>query len=102
MLGLLVPIIGASAAATLFAARRRGRVPLGQPRKYGISGGTICPKCGRPFALSFLGFNLGVGRLTPCPHCGKWFVARRLPQAVLREAEAAELEQAEAPDKCRA
>jgi DNA-directed RNA polymerase subunit RPC12/RpoP len=90
LLGLAVFIFGALAAATIFAARRRGPVPLGQPRKYGLAGGAICARCSRPFPLSFLSFRLGAGRLVPCPHCGKWAFVRSRPLAELRAAEAAE------------
>jgi len=79
----------------LLASRRRGVVPLGQPRTYGMTGGTICSKCGRPYALSALGINLVVGKLAACPHCGKWAVARAMPLEALRAAEEAEKARAE-------
>jgi len=93
--GLLLGLIVVMVAATLLSARKRSHVPLGQPRQYGISGGTICPKCNRPFALSFLGFNIGMGKLMPCPHCGRWSVVRRWPIDALRAAEQAELASAD-------
>jgi len=93
--GLIVLILGVMAVATVIASRRRGKVPLGQPRNYGPFGGTICPKCGRPFALSLLGLNLGLGKFTACPHCGKWSVVRRVPLDGLRAAEEAELARAD-------
>lgn len=70
---------------------QRKEVPPGQPRNYGLVGGTICPKCKRPFSLNFLGLNLGVGKLDRCPHCGKWSIVRRQPLEMLRTAETAEL-----------
>jgi hypothetical protein len=91
IVGLVGLILVAMVVATLVASRRRGKVPLGQPRKYGAFGGSICPKCGRPFALSFLGLNVGLGKLTACPHCGKWSVVRRVPLEALRAAEEVEL-----------
>lgn len=91
IVGLVAVILLALVLATLLTSRRHGNVLLGQPRKYGLSGGAICPKCGRPFALSLLGLNLGLGKLTPCPHCGKWVSVRPRPLQELRAAEAAEL-----------
>jgi hypothetical protein len=95
LVGIVLLIVVGTAVATLLAARRRRPVPLGQPRKYGLSGGTICRKCGRPFALPPLGLNLLVGRLAVCPHCGKWSVARSMPLDALRAAEEAELARGE-------
>ncbi len=37
------------------------------------------------------GLNLVVGKLDRCPHCGKWSLVQRVPQALLHEEEAAEL-----------
>ena len=67
-------------------------VPLGTPRNYGVAGGTICPKCERPFSRNLLSPNLLVGKLERCPYCGKWSLARRASSAELAAAEAAELE----------
>lgn len=69
-------------------------VPLGAPRNYGVAGGTICPKCKRPFSRNLLSPNLVIGKLERCPHCGKWSLARRASTAQLAAAEAAELEMA--------
>jgi hypothetical protein len=70
----------------------RVAVPLGAPRNYGVAGGTICPKCKRPFSRNLLSPNLLVGKLERCPLCGKWSLARRASPAELAAAEAAELE----------
>jgi DNA-directed RNA polymerase subunit RPC12/RpoP len=94
LMGLVVLILALTAGFSLVAARKRKPVAWGQPRKYGLSGGTICPKCGRPFPLSLLGLNMGLGKFTACPHCGKWSVVRSRPLAELRAAEASELERA--------
>lgn len=67
-------------------------VPLGAPRSYGVAGGTICPKCQRPFSRNLLSPNLVIGKLDRCPHCGKWNLVRRASSAQLAAAEAAELE----------
>ncbi|MCA9873284.1 MAG: hypothetical protein KC441_06505 [Anaerolineales bacterium] len=49
----------------------------------GPFGGTICPKCKRPFARHWWGFNVGVGKYDRCPHCGKWSVVHRVHPDVL-------------------
>jgi len=92
---LAIVVIAVVASAVVPLLMNRGKsIPLGQPRRY-LLGGTLCPKCGRPFELSLFKLNLGVGSLDRCPHCGKWSLVRRVPLNLLREAEAAELEQAE-------
>lgn len=75
-------------------------LPAGAPRRYGFSGGAICPKCERPFALHAFSLNLLVGKLERCPYCGRWSVVRQASRRALAEAEAAELEKArrEAPE----
>lgn len=74
-------------------SERRNPTPLGAPRKYGLSGGTICPNCGRPYSRHFWGLNVGAGKFDRCPHCGKWRMVRRHSLEALRAAEQAELEQ---------
>ncbi len=71
----------------------------GEPRSYGILGGTVCAKCGRPFPRHILGINLLVGRLDRCENCGKWVMTTRATPAALRAAEEAELEAIEADQK---
>lgn len=61
---------------------------------YGLAGAAICPRCGKPFARPPLGLNLLVGKLSRCPHCGKWSVVARATPAALAEAEAREKAQA--------
>jgi hypothetical protein len=80
---------------TLFSARSQRKIPLGAPRKYGISGGTICPNCGRPYAIHFLALHFGRSKYDRCPFCGKWKMVKQIPLAELREAEAAELARAQ-------
>ncbi len=63
----------------------------GQPRNYGAMGGTICPKCGRPFPRHIWGLNLMVGRLDRCEHCGKWVMTTRTTPEALAAAEQATL-----------
>jgi hypothetical protein len=79
----------------LIGRGKREELPLGAERKYDLRGGGICPKCKRPFALHLWSLNLGFSKLDRCPYCGKWGVVRALSLAKLRQAEQAELEQAE-------
>jgi hypothetical protein len=65
----------------------------GQERSYGMFGGTICPKCGRPFPRHWWGLNMVAGRLDRCEHCGKWSMTTRAAPEALRAAEAAEVDQ---------
>jgi hypothetical protein len=64
----------------------------GEPRQYGLLGGTICPKCGRAFPRHIWGINLGVGKFDRCEHCGKWSMTTRAAPEALRAAETADLE----------
>ncbi|MCP4421215.1 MAG: hypothetical protein GY805_31775 [Chloroflexi bacterium] len=61
----------------------------------GVWGGTICPKCSKPFAMHVWGLNIGLGKYDRCPHCGKWSVVRRAHPDVLNAAVEA-IQQAEA------
>ena len=69
-------------------------LPLGSPRNYGIGGGSICPKCGRPFPLRLWWINIGLSKIDRCPYCGKWSLVHRHSISDLRAAEATELAQA--------
>lgn len=67
--------------------------PPGAQRRYGLMGGAICPKCGRPFARHWWGLNAGLSKYDRCDNCGKWSLVRAEPLERLRAAEAAELAQ---------
>lgn len=54
---------------------------------YGILGGAVCPKCGKPFRRSLMGLNLVLWRFQRCPHCRKWILTRRASRAELEQAE---------------
>ena len=71
----------------------------GTPRNYGIMGGTICRKCGRPFPRHVWGINLLVGRLDRCDNCGKWVMTTRATPNALKMAEAAEMEASQEDEK---
>jgi DNA-directed RNA polymerase subunit RPC12/RpoP len=75
----------------IFSRGKKGSLPLGAPRSYGIHGGAICPKCSRPFSRHIYGLNLGTHKYDRCPYCGKWSLGRRASKAELEAAEAAEL-----------
>ncbi len=64
--------------------RNKGRFELG---KYGAAGGAVCPRCQMPYARSFLAPNMLVGKLSHCPHCGKWAIVRAASAANLQAAE---------------
>lgn len=102
---LLVPILVLAVIAIVVTGvvpmlmeRRKPAAPYdptsytpGEPRSYGVLGGVVCPKCGRPFGMHWWGFNISlVGKYDRCPHCGKWSLVRRASREALMEAEAAE------------
>ena len=82
-----------SVAVPLLTGRKTVALEPGMHRNYTM-GGTICPKCQRPFAMHLYGINLGLSKLDRCPYCGKWSVVRRQSLEKLRAAEEAELESA--------
>ena len=82
-------IVGLVQGAFLKGSRKHPHQP-GEPRNYGMLGGTICPKCGRPFPRHLFGIKLVVGRLDRCDNCGKWVMTNRATPAALQAAEAAE------------
>lgn len=77
---------------TFIAERGVRNIAPGTPRKYGLAGGAICPRCNRPYARHFWAPNLGVGKYDRCPFCGKWAIVRAQSLETLRQAEATELE----------
>ena len=96
---IIVGVLGAVMAVmavvlTLqFVTTRTGSkkgLPLGAPRKYGIAGGTICPRCQRPFALHWWSLNVGFQKFDRCEHCGQWSLVRGMNPDLLSRAEAAE------------
>jgi hypothetical protein len=92
ILGMIFGVMALSLLAILLTNDQRKNLPLGTPRNYGFAGGTICPKCQRPFPMHFLSLNLGWrSKLERCPFCGKWSVVSSLPLSKLREAERNEI-----------
>jgi hypothetical protein len=96
LLAVILGLMTFSYLIPMVMNRGKGKaVPLGQPRNYGLTGDTICPKCNRPFSMNFIAPNLLLGKLDRCPHCGKWSLVRRISLDKLRRAEAAELAEGE-------
>ncbi len=85
-------IIILTTVGQLTLGRGQRHLEPGTPRNYGIRGGAICPKCGRPFPLSFFSLNLITRKFERCPYCSKWSLVRVASREVLTAAEAAELE----------
>jgi len=83
---LLVLIVGGRLLASKIAGRGQGKA--GRQAISGPFGGTVCPNCGRPYALHLWGINLVGGRLDKCPHCRKWRLVRRASQQDLETAAA--------------
>lgn len=95
VVGLVVLMIIVSLALPLILNKGKlSKLPLGATRKYGIGGGAICPKCGRPFPIRLWFINLGTGKFDRCPYCGKWSYVHRSSPAELRAAELAEVDKA--------
>ena len=87
---LIVPVLVIVGIATLLGALgpvliRRGKEF--KPGSYGTAGGAVCPRCTFPYARSIMAPNLVVGKLSRCPHCGKWAVVTAASQAALAAAE---------------
>ncbi|MCB9419500.1 MAG: hypothetical protein H6667_06840 [Ardenticatenaceae bacterium] len=85
---VVIPIIVLAIAGRFIVnwIANRGSKQTGQPASSGPFGGTICPKCGRPFAMHIWGLNVVAGKYDRCPHCGKWSVVRRVSPDALRSA----------------
>jgi len=95
ILGVLAAVMLLSFLVPIIMGGRKQALPPGASRKYGAAGGTICPRCERPYALHFFAFHLGLSKLDRCPYCGKWAMVRPKPMSELRAAESSELEKAQ-------
>lgn len=85
---LVVVIVAVALIATILPglmSKGKGRFQLGE---YGMAGGAVCPACKLPFSRQVMAPNLVVGKLSRCPHCGKWSIARRATPSELELAEA--------------
>ena len=95
-LKIIVPILVVVFGAKVIAARRvknnvqgGNKLRVSDPHNY-VFGGGICPNCKRPFEFRFFSLNLIAGKLTPCPHCGKWSIVTRASINDLQAAQLAE------------
>ena len=83
----LLVIVGIATVGGVLGPILLGRKKKHVPGQYGMSGGAICPRCTFPYSRSMMSPNLLVGKLSRCPHCGKWAI---VPSASLDKLEAAE------------
>jgi hypothetical protein len=91
---ILAVVLGAvviSALIPLALNRKVKNLPMGAERNYGAAGGAICPRCHRPYPLSFFTPHFGFTKLGVCPYCRKVSLVRPESIVKLREAEKAEL-----------
>lgn len=86
----LLTVLGVGLQMLLLGRKPGTLLPLGAPRRYGISGGAICPRCGRATPMHWWAINLGLRRLDRCEACGRWSLMRRATPAELQAAEEAE------------
>ena len=93
MLVIVFAVVILAAVVPLLMGRKTANLAPGTPRQY-ILGGTVCPKCGRPFAFSIFSLRLVVARLERCPYCGRWGFVRGVSLGELRAAEQAEVQAA--------
>jgi len=94
VLPILAVVFGSMAIAAIsnmINVSKGKKLPAGATRSYTLGGG-ICPKCKRPFGFQLLSMNMIAGKLTPCPHCGKWSIVKRASMSDLHAAEQAELD----------
>ncbi len=93
---LIIPLLGAILGFTLLSylvsatVSRRVGASGQRARSYGISGGAVCGKCGRPFPLHWWSPHLLASKLERCPHCGRWAFVRAASREQLSAAEATE------------
>jgi hypothetical protein len=105
MAKVVVPLLGLIAGIfvvmmlfqfVLFRGRKREPVTPGTQRNYGIRGGAICPRCGRPTPIHWSAANMGITtKLDFCDNCGRYGLLHPRPLAELRRAEQAELADAQ-------
>ncbi len=88
-LGGIIVLIVVGRRLLLLSGEKQAHATAGDQASYGLAGGAICARCGRAFARQALSPNLIVGKLSRCPHCGKWSIAPRATPAALAAAEAA-------------
>ncbi len=90
IIGITFLLILLSMLPAMLPNRKLQRLPAGAARNYGIAGGTICRRCGRPYPRGIFAPNMVFGKLTRCPFCGKMQISPAASPAMLAAAEAAE------------
>ena len=55
----------------------------GIPSGFTAMGGSICPKCEKPFAFHWWKMNLLTHKLDRCPNCEKWVLAKSMSYSML-------------------
>ena len=104
MLRIVVPLLGTVLAVILLGVgtqvllfkNKFSKMAPGTPRSYGFKGGTICPRCKRPYAMHWWAINAGIrSRFDRCDFCGKWAVVSPKSIEELRAAEQRELQTSE-------
>ncbi len=83
---VLVVVIGVGAQLLFFKNKFVSMAP-GTARNYGYRGGTICPRCHRPYSIHFWAVNLLFYRVDRCDFCGKWALIHSYSMNDLRAAE---------------
>ena len=81
---LIILVIGGRLLTSWIANRgqtEKKTVPID-----GAYGGTICPKCNKPFARHWWAPNLVSGKFDRCPHCKKWSFVSRVHPDILQAA----------------
>lgn len=88
---MLIPLLAVIGGITLIGVLgpvlltgKGKQFKLGQ---YGPAGGAVCKQCTMPFSRFVMSPNLLVGKLSRCPHCGKWQISARAWGETLSEAE---------------
>ena len=103
IISILLPIIAISLGASLVSVL----VQSASARKAKAAGlqttlarPSVCKHCGQAFSRPLIGgINLLTGKYTPCPHCGKWQIAKPASPAEVQEALEAQAAARENPVK---
>jgi hypothetical protein len=88
VLAAIIPVIMA-----VTGGRKTPPAP-GEPRSYGLLGGTVCKRCGQPYPIHWWSLRLGFARLDRCPYCGNLTLIQRASPETLKQAEEALVAQA--------
>jgi hypothetical protein len=87
---VLVVVLGAGAQFFFFRKKFVSMAP-GTARNYGFRGGTICPRCHRPYSIHLWAVKLIYYKFDRCDFCGKWALIHPYSMDALRAAEQAEI-----------